>query len=281
MEPSVCANFKLTSTGPVLQYMPELIGEYRLEHMTSNENEALAYINDDTGFILVQSTEIYLDKRTSPMLNQNLANLWLIKDPLSNQILAYNGYCNDAKFPINNVCQNGWYVYVDDFTWGQKPHPWQLDISASVLCNTPHHTATIVPTEPICKEFELRPTKTFVEPVLRQFIGEYELTDSIHRNRVVYKGINSPNALFSDMAKGQSGQRIWVFANENLMGITTNESFYRVLKIHDIQGLVVTHFCPDVEYPANGECAYDWYYMTLPNETLHLRIRGTVHCTKY
>ena len=285
MEPSVCDNFKLTSNGLVLQYMPELIGEYRLEHMISIENETLAYINDDTGFIMVQSTEIYLDKRKNPLLNQNLTNIWSIKDSLSNQVLSFNGYCNDTKFPINNVCQHGWYVYVDDFTWGQKAHPWQLDISASVLCNTPHHTVTTLPTDSICKELELRPTTTFVEPVLRQFIGEYELTDSIHRNRVVYKGINSSNALFSD--KDKSGKRIWIFANNNLMGITTSESFSRALKIHDIQGSVVTPFCPDVEYPANGKCAYDWYYMPMvlfarPNQrTLNVQIRGTVQCTKY
>ena len=168
---------------------------------------------------------------------------------------------------------------MDDLTWGQKALPWKLDISASVSCNTPHHTVTILPTESICKEFELRQTKTFVEPVLRQFIGEYELTDSIHRGRVVYKGINSSNALLSEL--NSRGQRMWIFANENLIGITTSENFYRVKKIHDIQGYVVNHFCQDVEYPANGECAYDWYYMTLPNETLHLQIRGTVHCTKY
>ena len=281
---SVCEHFQLTSNGPFLHYMPELLGEYRHEPMKKIGNETHKrviqehYVNDDTGFILVQSFW-YLDKHRNPKLAQNLTNLWSIMDSVSNRVLAFNGYCNCVTFPISNVCQHGWSVNVDDLTWGRKENPWMLDISASVLCTTPHHTVPILPSGSICKEFELRPHKTFVEPVLRQFIDKYEYSYFWYNKRVVYKGINSSNALFS--VTNNDGKNIWMFANENLMNITTNEDFHRTLKSHDIQGSVATHFCPNVELPANGECTYDWYYMTLPNETLHLNIRGTVHCTKY
>ena len=283
---SVCQHFKLTSNGPFLHYMPELLGEYRHEPMKKIGNETHNYVvqehyvNDDTGFTLFQSYDTYLDKRWNPSLDQNLTNVWLIKDSVSNRVLAFNGYCNCDTFPISNVCQHGWSVNVDDLTWGQKENSWMLDISASVLCTTPHHTVPILPSDSICREFELRPHKTFVEPVLRQFIDKYELIDYFYRSRVVYKGINSSNALFY-ITTANFTSKLWIFANENLMSITKSEDYHRTLKSHDIQGSVATHFCPNVKYPANGECAYDWYYMTLPNLTIHPQIRGTVHCTKY
>ena len=118
-----------------------------------------------------------------------------------------------------------------------------------------------------------------MEPVLREFVGEYELTASIFNQRVVYKHINSSIALFCFIDRGR--QWAWAFGNEYLMGAITRADVLRISRIHDIQGIVVTHFCLDVEYPANGECAYDWYYMPIIDPKLHVQIRGMVQCTKH
>ena len=115
-----------------------------------------------------------------------------------------------------------------------------------------------------------------MEPLLHQFIGEYELTDSIYNQKVVYKGINSSIALFyviGDISKA------WVFGNERMVDGLTRADLHRIPI--SMPGVLGTHFCPNVEYPANGECAYDWYYIHIAKGTINAQVRGIVQCTMY
>ena len=278
-ETSTCEEFRLTSSGIILRYMPELIGVYRLENGASDGNNTLMYTNEANGIVLAQSDKFSLNQRIFPWLQEDLRNLWLIQDSSFKRTLAVNGFCNDANFPNNGACQHGW-IFVHNTT------TFQTDWTASVTCNVPHQTAEVLPSESICKDFELKPTKNIVESVFHRFIGHYELTDSIHNHMAVYKGVNLSTSLFYDI--DNNGNGAWKFGNETLPGVVDYGRIERNYDVHEIHNVFCSHvqgiMLPTI-YPAIGECTNDWLGFTLYvgewDWKLHPEIRATLQCTKY
>ena len=290
VETPICEEFELVSSDVILQHMPELIGLYRLENVTSNENKinqttlarsTLVYSNKANGIILVQSDQFSLKSGTYLRYKKPFRNLWVMKDSISNRLLAFNSFCNDPDFPINGACQYGWNAVSLNEKF--RVVSWKMDLTASVTCNMPDKSIRILPSESICKEFEVKPMNTFSDSVLRPFLGHYELTDSNDRQRVEYNRINSTISLFSHY---DNGKLLWIIGNRNL-GSTLSYIDY------DMQGVLTNYFCFDKEYPANGECANNWFYTAispLHNHTIthihaslitHIDIRATIQCTMY
>ena len=285
VESSICEEFGLTSSGTILQYIPELIGVYHLENVTSNENKinlkqfnrsALVYKNHATGIILMQSDRYSLESDEYAWYKKPFRNVWIMQHSISNRLLAINMFCRDPDFPINGACQHGWYGATRDpntSEWGN------FDVTASVTCNMPDKTIKMLPSESICKELEVNPTNTFSDPVLLPFVGLYKLTGSIDPQRVVYDRINSNISLFSVI--DGDGKLLWIIGNKNL--IYNNGNMLYSLPIDT--PMLINNLCFDKEYPANGECANSWFYVTVATSANHLikhyDIRATIQCTMY
>jgi len=271
---SVCNEFKFTSNDLIMQNNPEFIGLYGLAQNVGVEN---IFVNRESGLVLFQSEEAYITRQ-----GRNFTNIWFIESyqgNVSSHNYVYNGICNDVNFPVNGACQRGWMLC------SEKEGYCTPDFTASMECNYPHNDIKTLPNS-ICQQFELKPEENLIDQNLEEFVGFYEFIhyeNYLHNQMPVYRKLNSSISLFT--INGIEGNFEWAIADERLMTAKTTDDLRALLRKYEIKGAIMNRYCPDVQYPANGQCAINWIYHSTSNDYRHFvaqfYTKVTIQCTRF
>ena len=218
----------------------------------------VVYVHKDMRFYLYYRNTSSAFKH--PWINRTLNQKWTIDN--GTHMHSDNFLCEDTDLSMDGNCEFGWSYPIN------RSGRIGMDWSASIVCIKPSPVVTNKPTGAICQTFQLMSTTAFElgVPVELFLLGEYVITESTYNGMVAYQNRYTAGFLYVVVSTSDIDDKYWAFATE--LGSESNV-------------ILFNEYCSILEYPANGNCKYGWFYYNSESKTWKYDMNMRIQCTNY
>ena len=176
-------------------------------------------------------------------------------------ILCHQSLIICVSLPVDGKCESGWSFLANS-------NDYMIDWSASMICKEPQPVKKKVSADSVCGKFELTSTELSDEPNVLFSLGEYELMETMHNGKVVYRRVcpltYRPLFLYSTIQPNDLIDNVLVLSFE----------------IGSTKGIAFNNFCRNLEYLENGMCNSGWAIIS-KNGTFEHTYGMNLQCIQY